>query len=112
MALVVPCELAFIPFASSTDSDPGPMVASTAIGIASMIAAAGFVLAGVAVLRGRTWSGPARFLPLLTGLWVFAGMTPLIIADGRLFYVGIGTWNALLAALGLALARLGSQRRG
>ena len=111
MALVIPCELAFIPFASSTDSDPGPMFASTAIGIASMTAAAGFVVAGIAVLRARTWPGPTRLFPLLTGVWVFVGMTPLIIADGRLFYVGIGVWNALLAALGLALVRLGSNRR-
>ncbi len=112
MALIIPCELAFIPFASSTDSDTGPMLASTAIGVASLIAGAGFVVAGIAVLRAKIWSGPTRILPLLTGGWVFIGMTPLIIADGRLFYVGIGSWNALLAALGLAIVRLGSDRRG
>jgi hypothetical protein len=112
MALLIPCELAFIPVAASTDSDPGPIMASTAIGIASVLAGAGFVIAGVAVLRARMWTGPVRVLPLLTGVWVFVGMTPLIIADGRFFYVGIGSWNVLLAGLGLALVRLGSDRRG
>lgn len=107
MAALVPCELAFIPFASSTDSDPGPMFASTTIGIASMVAAVGFVVAGIAVLRAGTWSGPARLLPLLTGAWVVLVMTPLIIADGRLFYVGIGSWNLVLVLLGVAIARLG-----
>jgi hypothetical protein len=112
MALLIPCELAFIPVAASTDSDTGPIIASTAIGIASMIAGAGFVIAGVAVLRARMWTGPVRILPLLTGVWVFVGMTPLIIADGHFFYVGIGSWNVLLAGLGLALVRLGGDRRG
>ena len=112
MAALIPCELAFVPFASSTDSDPGPMLASAAIGLSSVVAAVGFVMAGVAVLRAGIWVGPARVLPLLAGIWVFIGMTPLIIADGRLFYLGIGSWNALLAALGWALMRLGSGRRG
>jgi hypothetical protein len=111
MAALIPCELAFIPFASSTESDTGPMVANSAIGVASLVAAAGFVIAGVAVLRAGTWTGPARVLPLLTGVWVVLVMTPLIIADGRLFYLGIGSWNAVLAALGLAITRLGSDRR-
>jgi hypothetical protein len=111
MAAIIPSELAFIPFATSTDSDLGPILASTVIGVASMVAGAGFVVAGIVVLRARTWPGSARFLPLLTGLWVFLGLTPLVIADGRLFYVGIGIWNALLALLGLAIARLGSERR-
>ncbi|MFL6158984.1 MAG: hypothetical protein ACJ72D_23090 [Marmoricola sp.] len=109
MAALVPCELAFIPFASSTDSDTGPMVASTVIGIASMIAGVGFVVAGISTLRAGRWVGPARLLPLLTGAWVFLVMTPLIIADGRLFYVGIGSWNLVLALLGFALYRLGEK---
>jgi len=112
MALLIPCELAFIPFASSTDSDPGPIFASTVIGIASVIAGAGFIVAGIAVLRTKAWSGPARYLPLLVGVWVFVPMTPLIIADGHLFYVGVGSWNLLLAGLGLALVRLAGDRRG
>ncbi|MCX6402263.1 MAG: hypothetical protein NTX33_20300 [Propionibacteriales bacterium] len=111
MALLIPCELAFAFFASSTDSDTGPMVASTAIGIASMVAGAGFVVVGLAVLRAKIWLAPARYLPLLVGAWVFVGMTPLILADGRLFFVGIGTWNALLLALGAGVFALGGDDR-
>lgn len=91
MAAIIPCELAFIPFATSTDTDPGPMFASTAIGVASLVAASGFVLAGVAVLRAGVWRGPTRILPLLTGGWVFIGLTPLAIAVGRYFYAGIAS---------------------
>lgn len=105
MALLVPAELAFIPFARSLATDPGPTAVSTAIGVASILAGAGFVLAGVAVLRARAWSGAARWIPLAVGLWVFVGLLPMVFAGGRVFYLGIGGWNLLLALLGAALLR-------
>ena len=105
MALLVPAELAFVPFARSLATDPGPVAASTAIGVASMIAGAGFLLAGATVLRARAWSGAARLVPLAVGLWVFVGLLPLVFAGGRVFYLGIGGWNALLVALGVSLLR-------
>jgi len=108
MALLVPCELAFIPFAHGTTDDLGPVLASTLIGIASMIAGVGFVLTGVGVLRspgGRSLAGASRFLPLLCGVFVFVGLTPLVMAGGRVFFLGVGIWNVLLALLGVALAR-------
>lgn len=105
MALLVPCELAFIPFADAALDDPGPVLVSTLIGIASMIAGVGFVLTGVGVLREHALSGVGRIVPLLCGVFVFVGLTPLALAGGDVFFLGVGGWNVLLALLGVVIAR-------
>jgi hypothetical protein len=105
MALLVPCELAFIPLAHAAQDDPGVVLVSTLIGIASMIAGVGFVLTGVGVLRERALGGAGRFVPLLCGVFVFVGLTPLVMAGGDVFFLGVGGWNVLLALLGVVIAR-------
>ncbi|MBL7488051.1 hypothetical protein I6A60_16625 [Frankia sp. AgB1.9] len=105
MALLVPCELAFIPLAHAAADDPGAVLVSTLIGISSMIAGVGFVLTGVGVLRERALGGAGRFVPLLCGVFVFLGLTPLVMAGGDIFFLGVGGWNVLLALLGVVIAR-------
>lgn len=50
-------------------ADPVFTAASVASGI-------GMVLVGIAVLQTRRWAGPARFLPLAIGVYVFVVLTP------------------------------------
>ncbi|MBL7497656.1 hypothetical protein I6A84_05330 [Frankia sp. CNm7] len=105
MALFVPCELAFIPFAHAEVDDSGFVLVGTLIGVASMIAGLGFTLTGIGVLRERALRGAGRFVPLLCGVFVFVGLTPLVMAGGDVFFLGIGGWNVLLALLGVVIAR-------
>ncbi|WP_261557634.1 hypothetical protein [Frankia tisae] len=110
MALLVPCELAFIPFAHAATDDAGPVLVGTLIGVASMVAGVGFILTGVGVLREHALAGAGRFVPLLCGVFVFVGLTPLVMADGDVFFLGIGGWNVLLALLGVVIARTATTR--
>jgi hypothetical protein len=110
MALLVPCELAFIPFANAAKNDSNATLVSSLIGIASMIAGLGFILTGVGVLRQRALGGASRVVPLLCGVFVFVGLTPLVLAGGRVFFAGVGGWNVLLALLGAVIARTATTR--
>lgn len=111
MALLVPCELAFIPFADVAVDDPGPVLVSTLIGIASMIAGVGFVLTGAGVLREHALGRAGRFVPLLCGVFVFVGLTPLVMVGGDVFFLAVGGWNVLLALLGVVIARTATSRK-
>lgn len=75
----------------------------TAIGV-------GLVLAGVAVVRARSWTGWRRWVVLSLGVWVFVPMFPALIltpTDGARW--AIGGWMLLFAALGVALREPGRQ---
>lgn len=78
----------------------------TVFGLASITSALGLVLAGVAVLRVRRWSGPARFLPVGLGAYIVVVLTPLLMAT-PLGLLGIAGWASLWLLLGLALYRTG-----
>lgn len=78
---------------------PGPSDIAFQVGsIASLV---GMVLAGVGVLRTGRWTGPGRFLPLITGLYVIP-LTGVIIA-GKAQLVALTGYSALWLLLGLSL---------
>lgn len=66
----------------------------------------GTVIAGIAVVRARVWTGWARWVPLAIGVMHFVVVTPAIFSGG--FVAGrlaIGSWMLLFGALGFALVR-------
>jgi len=83
-------------------------------GIVVPLSGLGFLVAGIALLRGSRdpWAG-AGWLPLLVlviGLFVFVPMTPAIIASYDAARIAIGVWMLLFAALGLGLTRVSPPR--
>lgn len=73
-------------------------VASTAIGLF-------LVVAGIAVLRAKVWSGWQRYLPLALGIYVFVPLTPGIFGPFVIARLVITGWMALFAVLGWAVLR-------
>ena len=69
----------------------------------------GMILVGVAVFRGRTWSGWRRFAPLACGLYIpFVLIPSFVIAKGPSFIAITGLMVAYLM-LGVAM-RVEEQR--
>lgn len=82
-----------------------PATAETIFMIVPLVAGPGFVLAGVAVLRARRWSGWRRFVPLAMGVYLFAVFLPVVIAfpTDAAFWSAILPFDLMWAALGLAV---------
>ncbi|MGQ0574299.1 MAG: hypothetical protein ACT4RN_08855 [Pseudonocardia sp.] len=74
----------------------------------------GMLLAGIAVLRARRWSGWRRFVPVAIGAYVFVVFLPVVIATGSEagFWVAVTGLDLLFAALGLAVVREASTAVG
>lgn len=81
-------------------ADPG--IAETAFTIAPLASGLGMILTGVAVLRAGRWAGPARFLPLAIGVYIFAVLVPVLVATSA-GLVAIAGWALLSLLLGFAL---------
>jgi hypothetical protein len=78
----------------------------TAVGLFSafmVLAAAGLVVAGVAVARTDRWSGARRFVPLLTGVWPVATIPAGAALGDVPHFLAIAVWGACWTALGLVL---------
>ena len=76
---------------------------NTLFGYAVPLMALGFVLLGVAVMRGGAWHGWHRFTPLLCGLYVPVVLIPAFaIAHGPSF-PALAAWQLLFLLLGLAM---------
>jgi hypothetical protein len=73
-------------------------VASTAIGVF-------LVVAGIAVLRAKVWTGWQRYLPLALGIYVFVPLTPGIFGPFVVARLVITGWMAVFAVFGWALLR-------
>lgn len=108
MAAVAVAELGFAFFPNATMDNPTVEFIDNAIGMATMVAAIGLVLAGIAVLRTRHWHGWHAFTPLLCGLFVFAVFLPVLITQPDLFLWGIAGWSACFIPLGFALYQQGA----
>ncbi|GLZ50324.1 hypothetical protein Acsp06_65090 [Actinomycetospora sp. NBRC 106375] len=75
--------------------------------VAPLLSAIGLILAGIAVLSARRWSGWRRFTPMLVGLWSLVVLTPALIASGGppapLALWAITGWELCWVALGAAV---------
>ncbi len=76
---------------------------SDLLAVAALVSAIGILLTGIAVLRAKQWQGGARWLPLLTGLYPFLVMFPLIAITGDANIFAIGGWGLVRLVLGLAM---------
>ncbi len=74
-------------------------------GIASMLIGLGLVMAGVAVVRAKTWTGWHRFTPLACGASVFVILMPALFGGFLAGRLAIGFWMLLFGGLGCALLR-------
>jgi hypothetical protein len=67
----------------------------------------GLVLAGIAVLQARRWTGWQRWIPLIWGLYVFVVMTPVFLIAGpppaTIGILAIAGWDVCAVLLGVAL---------
>lgn len=80
-------------------------------GVAATGAGGGLVVAGVMGLRTGAWSGWRRWLPFLTGAYVFLPMTPAISIGHDPARFAIAGWMLLYALIGLALLRTSTEAR-
>jgi hypothetical protein len=79
------------------DANAGLMGAS--YGVASNLVGVGMILAGVGVLRSRTWAGWHRWTPVALGAAVFVVVTPGLFLGFEAARVAIGIWMLMFAAL-------------
>ncbi len=68
----------------------------------------GPVVAGVGALRVRLFDGPARWLLLALGVFVFVVMFPAVFGPMVAGRIAIGTWLLGFAGLGWAMRRAGT----
>jgi hypothetical protein len=95
-------------------SSPGP--GETLFMIAPNLVGLGLILAGIAVIRARRWTGWHRYVVLALGIYVFVVMTPLIIVSGgppaTAGVVALLGWEILWALIAVSvLAETADERR-
>lgn len=71
--------------------------------LGALLSGIGMVVVGIAVLRARRWDGWQRVLPLLTGIYPFVAMFPVLAVTGTPPGLSIALWGILWLLLGLAL---------
>ena len=71
--------------------------------VGAILNALGMVLVGVAVLRAGIWPGWPRLLPLLTGLYPFLVMFPVLAITGHPPRILIGMWGMVWAFFGYGI---------
>ena len=71
--------------------------------LGALVTGLGMLLVGVAVVRAQRWVGWHRMIPLLTGLYPFVAMFPIIAITGEPSALMIALWGLLWLPLGLAL---------
>jgi hypothetical protein len=99
--LLAVAELASIPVADQRMDDTGPGLVGAGFGLATLVSAAGLLVAGVATVRAGYWSGWRRFAPLAVGVWL-AAMIALV--DTPALAVSVTLYGLLLTGLGVAVA--------
>jgi hypothetical protein len=101
------CELLALAAVEATVTSSIALVIGIAYSVAMLLCGVGLVLTGVGVARRRLLPGPARWLPLVLGGYVFVVLFPAVFGPQTAGRVAIGTWMLLFAALGYALLRVG-----
>jgi hypothetical protein len=98
--LLLLAELAMIPVRHAAVDDAGAMVVGALFGLATLVSAVGFLLAGVATARAGQWQDWRRWPLLATGAWLLA-LTG--IAATKALPTGVALYGVGLLATGLAL---------
>lgn len=98
-------ELIAIPSAEETYPSSGTLHLDVLYGATSIGIGVFAVLAGIAALRAKVWTGWERWLPLALGIYVFVPLTPGLMLGFDAGRVLIGGWMLLFAALGWALMK-------
>jgi len=84
-----------------------PATSETLFGVAPNLVGLGLILAGVAVVRTGRWTGWRRWVTLALGAYVFAVLTPLIIAAGGppayAAIAGLLGWQVLWVLIAVAV---------
>jgi hypothetical protein len=89
----------------TTLSAPG--TSETLFAIAPGLVGLGLILTGIAVIRTGSWTGWRRYVTLALGVYVFAVLTPVIIAAGGPPAVpavaGLLVWQVLWVLIAVAV---------
>jgi hypothetical protein len=106
MAMLTLCEGGAILLAGSAVPTTQTDLLGAGYGVSTVLIGLGMLLAGIAVVRERRWTGWARYVVLACGLAVFGLVIPglmMSMVAGRLVLVA---WMLIWAALGVALIRV------
>jgi hypothetical protein len=95
-------ELASIPIRNAEVSDTSAGIVGGVFGLASILSAVGFLLAGRATLRAGVWHDWRRFTPLVTGIWTSA-LVVIAPALTKALHGGVGLYGVCLLAMAIAL---------
>ncbi|HET8628617.1 MAG TPA: hypothetical protein VFL91_14440 [Thermomicrobiales bacterium] len=71
--------------------------------LGALVTAVGMTVAGIAVVRARRWDGWNRVLPLLTGVYPFVAMFPVLAITHHKSDLIIALWGIVWLLLGIAL---------
>jgi type IV secretory pathway VirB2 component (pilin) len=88
------------PYPSPRTDTIEALYGATSTGIAVFL-----IIAGIAVLRARQWTGWQRWLPLALGVYVFVPLTPGLFGPFWLGRLVITVWMLLFALLGWTVVR-------
>jgi hypothetical protein len=94
-----------------------PDLSTTLFMIGPNLVGLGLILAGIAVIRAGRFTGWRRYPVLVLGVYVFAVLTPVIIASGGppapAGLVALGGWEILFALIAVSvLVETAAERRG
>jgi hypothetical protein len=78
---------------------------SALFGIVSPLLGLGMILVGIAIIRGRVWTGWERFAPLLCGAYVFVVLAPAFAITRGPNFIALAGYSACYMLLGLAMRR-------
>lgn len=98
-------ELAAISAKDSLYPSPRTDTIETWYGVTSISIGVFLVIAGIAVVRARVWTGWQRWLPLALGVYVFVPLTPGVFGPFWLGRIVLSVWMLLFALLGWKILR-------
>lgn len=99
------CELFAITAADDRVGSAAANAVDNTYGGPMILMGVGLVLAGVGIGRAELLPGPARWLVLAMGVYVFVVLFPAVFGPLVVGRLAIGVWMLMFSALGLALLR-------
>ncbi len=106
--LLTVMELVAITAADAQLTDSTGQLVGALYSVPMILLGVGPVVAGIAAVRVGLFEGPARWLLLALGVYVFVVMFPAVFGPMVAGRIAIGVWLLGYAALGLVIAACGS----